>query len=54
VEMGVKVAVVLAPILPQAPVAKTAHNLDLTKKTQLAMIRTAQVPIITIMSRIIK
>lgn len=48
--MGVKVAVVLAPILPQALVVKTAHNLDLTKRTEIAIMEAAQVTIITMMS----
>jgi len=54
VEMGVRAAVVPALILPQAPVEKTAHNLDLTRRTKLAMMEAAQVTIITMMRRIIK
>lgn len=52
--MGVKAAVVLAPILPQAPVEKTAHNLELTKRTEIALMEAAQVTIITMMYRNIK
>ena len=52
--MGVKAAVVLAPIRPQAPVEKTAHNLDLTNRTKIAIMEAAQVATITMMSRIIK
>jgi len=52
--MGVKAAVVPAPILPQAPVEKTAHNLDLTKRPKIAIMEAAQVTIIAMMSRIIK
>ena len=54
VEMGVKPAVVLAPILPQAPVVTTAHNLELTKRTEIALMEAAQVTDTTLMSRIIK
>ena len=54
VEMGVKPAVVLAPIQPRAPVVKTAHNLALTKRTKIALMEAAQVTITTMMSRIIK
>ena len=53
-ELDVKPAVVLAPILPRAPVAKTAHNLELTKRTEIALMEAAQVTITTMMSRIIK
>jgi len=41
--MGVKAGVVLAPIQLQAPVEKTAHNLDLTKRTRSAIMEVAQV-----------
>ena len=54
VEMGVKPAVVLVPILPRAPVEKTAHNLDLTKRAEIALTEAAQVTIAAMMSRIIK
>jgi len=46
--MGVRAAVVPALILPQAPVEKTAHNLDLTRRTKLAMMEAAQSMAVTL------